>query len=159
MATLALRLAFFVLILAMPVALVAGYRMAPDLDRPEADVVIEGIVVRGETYRVEPIPPGLPLRNGGEPLEAEIQIVNSQGATVTARAGVDGVFRIGPIRVGGDAADVITIACPKSRALCMSALLPAEVYEAADGSSPVTVRWRISLPPKPAPEAVPESRG
>ena len=144
------------LLVGVPLAVFAGYKATVDKPKPSAMVVIEGVVVPGDTYRVEPL--AEPIETwSGEGLSAEIRIVNNEGETAEVNADETGRFRVGPIELSGHEGDVLTVTCPRSRALCLSALLPAEVYESEPGQV-VEVRWRISLPPRPQgePEATTE---
>lgn len=148
MAALTIRVLLVLSLLSVPFALVAGYRAASSPPRPTVEVVIEGVVVRGDTYQVEPVGDETALaRPGDQILGATVQVINRDGHQVSAEADDRGRFRVGPILLRGDDEDVITISCPTSRALCMSALLPAEALTES-GAAPVVVRWRISLPPE-----------
>lgn len=155
MAALTIRVLVALSLLSIPFALVAGYRAASAPPRPTVEVVIEGVVVRGDTYQVEPVGSESALaRPGDQNLGATVQVINRDGHQVSAEADDRGRFRVGPILLRGDDEDVITISCPTSRALCMSALLPAEALSGS-GVDPVVVRWRISLPPDAGADSAP----
>ncbi len=110
----------------------------------ETSVVIEGIVVPGETYRVEPLDE-LPAEWSGPGLPAKVTISNGYGETVEADCDARGMFRTAPILLSGQNDDRLVVSCPGSRGLCLSALGAPRV-EARPGEEPV-VRWRITLPP------------
>ncbi len=134
------------LLVGVPLGVFAGYKATLDKSKPTALVVIEGVVVPGDTYRVEPLSEPIETWRG-QGLAAEIRIVNKEGETAEVSSDETGRFRVGPIALSGHEGDVLTVTCPRSRVLCLSALLPAEVYESEPGET-VEVRWRISLPPK-----------
>ena len=140
------RLFLTLLLVGVPLAVFAGYKATVERPKPTALVVIEGVVVPGDTYRVEPLDEPIETWDG-EGLSAEIRIVNKEGETAEVSSDERGRFRVGPIALSGHEGDVLTVTCPRSRALCLSALLPAEVYDSEPGQT-VEVRWRISLPPK-----------
>ena len=113
-------------LIGVPLGVFAGYKVTIAKSKPTALVVIEGIVVTGDTYRVEPRVDPIETWDGAG-LSAEIRIVNRQGESAEVNSDERGRFRVGPIELGGHEGDVLTVTCPKSRALCLSALLPAEV--------------------------------
>ncbi|GAB4373903.1 MAG: hypothetical protein Kow0062_11350 [Acidobacteriota bacterium] len=135
--------------LTIPLLVLAAMRSSssPFAARP-AEVVIEGVIVQGETYRVEPLT-AEQLETAGPGVAAEIRVTNRHGEVVRARSDERGRFRVGPIEVAGDERDVLTVSAPSCRSLSMSCLLPAEVRVEADGTRPRVVRWRIVLPRLP----------
>ncbi len=116
-----------------------------------AEIVIEGVVVQGETYRVEPIDAAeLAIAQGG--IEAEVRVTNRRGEVVRATSDSTGHFRVGPIEVAGDEQDVMTVSAPSHRTLSMSCLPPAATTAGGEGGGPKLVRWRIALPRRQEPE-------
>ncbi len=137
------------LVLSLPLALLAGCQA---LGRGRVHtVVVEGIVQAGDTYRVEPL--DVDLENWRGPgIPAEVRVENVDGERIATTCDEYGRFRVGPIGVGGRDEDRLTVVCPGTRALCLSALLPPEVHAAPDGET-VVVRWRITLPRRVVGEA------
>lgn len=122
----------------------------------QASVVIEGIVVQGDTYRVEPLPE-MPADWAGPGLPAKVTISNGYGETVEADCDETGLFRTAPIILSGGTEDRLVVSCPGTRGLCLSALdapLPIPV-----AGEPHVVRWQITLPPLVRTSADRDNRG
>jgi hypothetical protein len=144
MSVLCSRLFLVAAFILTPVTLVAGFHSISE-DPDPAYVVVEGVVVPGDAYSVDPLDDSLDAWDGTG-LEASVKITNSRGEAAEVTSDPSGRFRVGPIQVSGHEDDMIMITCPRSRELCMSAFLPPEVHEARPGET-VTVRWRVTLPP------------
>ncbi len=111
---------------------------------PARPVVVEGIVVPGETWRVDPLD-GAPEDWTGTGLAATITLESGTGERIEVVSDENGRFRAGPIILSGTNGDRLEVACPGRRGLCLSALdIPKGTPEIP--GAPAVVRWRITLP-------------
>lgn len=113
---------------------------------PPAQVVIEGVVLPGDTYRVDPLGED-PAEWPGEGLDAIVRLVNKNGEAVEATTDGHGRFRLGPIELTGHEEDLFSVTCADTQALCLTGRLPEAAYELARDEV-LRLRWRITLPPR-----------
>jgi hypothetical protein len=113
-------------------------------------VIIEGVVIPGETWRVDPVEES--ELAGAAGLPATVSIESPAGERASVACDENGRFRLGPVALSGAEGELLLVTCPGRRGLCLSAPI-AMSDEAADGPAPPVVRYRISLPLLPAPAA------
>lgn len=110
-------------------------------------VVVEGVVVQGDTFRVEP----LHAASGGSDqtaLQATVLLENGSGERQRVDCDRSGRFRIGPMRVQGAPEDRLVVSCPGNWTLKMSRLLPTESELRDDTNGVIRVQRKITLPPR-----------
>ncbi|HHN74771.1 MAG TPA: hypothetical protein ENK10_06030 [Acidobacteria bacterium] len=117
-------------------------------------VIVEGVVVAGDTLRVDPLDSD-PAGWTGPGLPATVRLENQAGEVIEVNADLHGRFRVGPLEISGNDGDRLLVRFPGALGLQMSYLLPAEA-RAAESGEPVVVRRKITLPTR-SPE--PRSQG
>lgn len=118
-------------------------------------VIVEGVVVSGDTFRVEPIESGL-AEWEGPGLQARVQLQNRDGDRAEADCDHVGRFEVGPVLLSGADEDTLVVSCPGSWSLRMSRLLPREAHLEPDENGVIRVQRMITLPPKGARRACSE---
>lgn len=110
-------------------------------------VIVEGIVVEGDTFRVEPFDAG-PDEGEGRALAATVLLQNDAGEQQQVSCDRGGRFEIGPMLLQGAQDDRLIVSCPGNWTLRMSRLLPtgSELRDGKEGV--IRVKRKITLPPK-----------
>ncbi|MDQ7006185.1 MAG: hypothetical protein Q9Q40_03030 [Acidobacteriota bacterium] len=110
-------------------------------------VIVEGVVVAGDTFRVDPLDAD-PAGWTGPGLPATVRLENQDGDVIEVSADLHGRFRIGPLKISGSDGDRLLVRCPGTLGLQMSYLLPPEARAAESGDT-IVVRRKITLPTRP----------
>lgn len=131
-----------IFLLASATALAWGCRSI--VEPQTSNVIVEGVVVEGHTFRVDPLKVDLDGWKGPG-LPARIRLENQRGQHVEVDADAEGRFRIGPLALSGQDRDRLIISCPGTLGLQMSYLLPPEAKQ-EPASKTVVVRRKITLP-------------
>jgi hypothetical protein len=121
-------------------------------DPEPKQVIVEGVVVSGNTFRVESMDSGLDNWEGPG-LQARVQLENRAGDRVEADCDQAGRFEVGPVLLSGADEDRLVVTCPGNWSLRMSRLLPRETHLEPDANGVVRVQRMITLPPKGARQA------
>lgn len=139
--------------LAVAAVLVAVLALSAACDEPVIErsepkrVVVEGVVVEGDTFRVDPLDPE-DRSWSDRPLPATVRLQNEAGTTHKVDCDRSGRFRVGPMLLKGAEDDQLVVSCPGKWTLRMSRLLPSDgELEEASGDV-VLVRRKITLPPR-----------
>lgn len=149
-------LLWMMLMVAFTAALVWGCRSIAE--PPASNIIVEGVVVEGHTFRVDPLEADLDGWKGPG-LPARVRLENQRGQHVEVDADAEGRFRVGPLEISGQDRDRLIVSCPGTLGLQMSYLLPPEAKQGT-ASKTVVVRRKITLPHRaecPRPEEQPAS--
>jgi hypothetical protein len=110
-------------------------------------VIVEGIVVQGDTFRVEPFE-GDDQAWEDRALPATVRLENEAGDIHQVACDVSGRFRVGPVLLKGAQNDRLVVSCPGSWTLRMSRLLPSDSELREEAGDVIEVRRKITLPPR-----------
>ena len=110
-------------------------------------VVVEGIVVQGDTFRVEPFE-GDEQAWKGSALPATVRLENEAGDIHQVACDVSGRFRVGPLLLKGAQNDRLVVSCPGSWTLRMSRLLPSDSELRQEPGDVIKVRRKMTLRPR-----------
>ncbi|RMG46495.1 MAG: hypothetical protein D6718_05515 [Acidobacteria bacterium] len=108
-------------------------------------VVIEGVVERGPTYRLQPLA-SLDAA-AGVPRGARVRLERPGAPPIEVAVGPDGRFRLGPVEMTPGGGDRLLFSAEGCRGLCLSDPLSAASARPEEGEGVVTLRWRVVLPP------------